>query len=41
MTIQKRLKNELDKMVLMDVIEPVYKPTDWMSSLVIVEKKQW
>jgi len=38
MTIQVKLKVELDKMVKMDVIEPVHEPTDWVSSLVIVEK---
>ncbi|XP_063952169.1 uncharacterized protein K02A2.6-like [Lytechinus pictus] len=37
--IQKKLKEELDKMENMDVIKQVDEPTDWMSSLVVVKKK--
>ena len=33
-----KLKDELDRMVSMQVIVPVEEPTDWVNSLVIVEK---
>ena len=36
--LKDRLKQELDKMVEQDVIERVTEPTDWVSSLVVVEK---
>ena len=37
--LQSKLKEELDKMEKMDVIIPVDEPTDWVSSLVVVMKK--
>ena len=36
--LKEKLKIELDKMVEQDVIERVTEPTDWVSSLVVVEK---
>ena len=33
-----RLKQELDRMVPQDIIRPVEEATDWVSSLVVVEK---
>ena len=36
--LKDRLKGELDKMVEQNVIERVTEPTDWVSSLVVVEK---
>ena len=37
--LQSQLKDELDKMERMNVITPVDEPTDWVSSLVVVKKK--
>ncbi|XP_041485958.1 uncharacterized protein K02A2.6-like [Lytechinus variegatus] len=37
--LQKKLKEELDKMENMNVIKQVDEPTDWVSSLVVVKKK--
>ena len=37
-TIQDKLKIELDRMVKLEVIYPIQEPTEWVSSLVIVEK---
>jgi len=37
-TLLDRLKKELDRMIEMDIIYPIKEPTDWVSSLVIVEK---
>jgi hypothetical protein len=37
--LQKPLKTELDRMESLNVIEKIDEPTDWVSSLVIVEKK--
>ena len=37
--LQSQLKDELDKMERMKVITPVDEPTDWVSSLVVVVKK--
>lgn len=37
-TIQDKLKAELDRMEAMEVIYPIKEPTEWVSSLVIVEK---
>ena len=36
--LKEKLKIELDKIVEQDVIERVTEPTDWVSSLVVVEK---
>ena len=36
--LKDKLNEELDKMVQKDVIVPIRKPTDWVNSLVIVEK---
>ena len=36
--LRNKLKDVLDKMVSLGVIEPVTEPTDWVSSLVTVEK---
>ena len=33
-----KLKEELDRMVKMEIITPIEKPRDWVNSLVIVEK---
>ena len=33
-----KLKSELDRMIKLDVIEPVSEPTEWVNSLVTVEK---
>ena len=33
-----KLNDELDRMVKMEIITPIEEPTDWVSSLVIVEK---
>ena len=38
--LQKRLKEELDEMQKKGVIVPVEAPTDWVSSLVVVEKQK-
>ena len=38
--LQKRLKEELQDMQKKDVIAPVEKPTEWVSSLVVVEKRE-
>lgn len=37
--LQKPLKDELDRMENLEVIEKIDEPTEWVSSLVIVEKK--
>ena len=37
-SIHTKLKDELSRMVKLEVIEPVEGPSDWVSSLVIVEK---
>ena len=36
--LKDKLKEELEKMVQKDVIVPIQEPTDWVNSLVIVEK---
>ena len=33
-----KLNEELDRMVKMEIITPIEEPTDWVNSLVIVEK---
>jgi hypothetical protein len=38
--LQKRLKEELQDMQKKEVIAPVEKPTEWVSSLVVVEKRE-
>lgn len=40
-TLQKPLKAELDRMEGLEVIKRIVEPTEWVSSLVIVEKKEW
>lgn len=37
--LRKRLKDELDRMEKLEVIEKIDEPTQWVSSLVIVEKR--
>ena len=37
--LRDRLKNTLDEMVLQDIVAPVTQPTPWISSVVIVPKK--
>ena len=37
-TLREKLKEELDRMVCLDIIDKVEGPTDWVSNLVIVEK---
>jgi len=37
--LQNPLKDELDRMENLEVIEKIDEPTEWVSSLVIVEKK--
>ena len=36
--LKTKLKEELQRMVKLDIIEPVEKPTDWVNALVIVSK---
>ena len=36
--LRDKLKSELDRMTLLGVIEKVEKPTDWVNSIVVVEK---
>ena len=38
MALRTKLKAELDRMVQNDIIAPVQEPTDWVNSLVVVEK---
>ena len=38
MALRTRLKAELDRMVQNEIIAPVQEPTDWVNSLVIIEK---
>ena len=38
MSLKMRLNEELDRMVKMEIITSIEEPTDWVSSLVIVEK---
>lgn len=38
--LQKPLKAELDRMEILEVIEKIDEPTDWVNFLVIVEKKK-
>lgn len=35
------LKQELKRMEIMGVIQPVERPTDWVSILVVVKKPRW
>ena len=37
-SVKMRLNEKLDRMVKMEIITPIEEPTDWVSSLVIVEK---
>ena len=37
-TLRPKSKEELERMKILDIIEPVYEPSDWVSSLVIVQK---
>ena len=37
-SLKMRLNEELDRMVKIEIITPIEEPTDWVSSLVIVEK---
>ena len=37
-SLHKKLKDELDRMVRLEVIQPIDEPTEWVSSLVIIEK---
>ena len=36
--LEPKLEKELKRMVDLDITEPIKKPTDWVNSLVIVEK---
>ena len=36
--LKPKLEKELKKVVVLDIIEPIKKPTDWVNGLVIVEK---
>ena len=36
--LRDKLKSELDRMIKLDVIEPVSEPTEWVNPLVTVEK---
>ena len=38
LSLKEKLQKELQHMVNMDVIAPVSEPTDWVNSLVVVEK---
>ena len=38
LALKPKLKKELKRMVDLDIIEPVQKPTDWVNGLVLVEK---
>ena len=37
-TLKPKLEKELKRMVDLDIIKPIKKPTEWVNSLVIVEK---
>ena len=37
-SLHKKLKEELDRMVRLEVIQPIDEPTEWVSSLVIIKK---
>ena len=39
--LKDELKAELDTMVKNGVITPIQEPTDWVNSIVIVEKRNW
>ena len=39
--LQDRCKSELEKMIKLGVITKVTEPTDWVNSMVLVEKGQW
>ena len=39
LAIKSKLKEALEDMVKQDIIAPIETPTDWVSSLVVVEKK--
>ena len=36
----KAIEKEINQMLLYDIIEPVDKPTEWLSQIVLVPKKQ-
>ena len=36
--LKSKLKDELQHMITLDIIEPVEKPTDWVNTLVVVSK---
>ena len=36
--LKDKLKSELDRMIKMNIIEPITEPTDWVNALVVVEK---
>ena len=38
LALKSKLKEELQRMIKLDIIEPVEKPTDWVNALVIVSK---
>ena len=38
LALKQRLKQELQRMTQLDIIVPINEPTDWVSSLVAVEK---
>ena len=38
LALNPKLEKELKRMVDLDIIEPVQKPTDWVNGLVVVEK---
>lgn len=38
--LKTKLENKLKRMVDLNIIQPIEKPTDWVISLVILKKKQ-
>ena len=38
LALKTKLENELKRMVDLDIIEPIKKPTDWVNGLVVVKK---
>ena len=39
MALRPRVKKELDRMMSLGVISPIDEPTDWVSQVVVVERK--
>ena len=39
--LHEKLKAELDRMEKLNIIERVFEPTEWVNSLVVVQKPKW